>query len=83
MDSTEDSSGYDSPETSGLTRDASIFAAAAAAQQHYDALLSELQEGQRQLIAANGLCQKLRKDNLALSDNFEKVHWFTRILVSC
>jgi hypothetical protein len=79
MDSAEESSGYDSRETTGLTRDASIYAAAAAAQQHYDALLAELQDGQRQVIAANGLCQKLRKDNLALSSNFDKVRLFTRV----
>lgn len=73
MDSSDGSADYSSHDSSVVSGDHTIIMAAAAAQQHYEALLRELHDGQRQLLAAHNLCQSLRKDNLALSENFEKV----------
>lgn len=62
-----------SPEPSGMTGDQSIMRTLQAQQTGYEHLLRELQEGQQQLLAAHALCKSLRKDNLALTENFDKV----------
>ena len=81
-------SGSPGPEPSGMTGDQSIMRTLQAQQTGYEHLLRELQEGQQQLLAAHALCKSLRKDNLALTDNFDKVSSVFyalrhRILITC